>query len=180
MGTVRRFEPKGERAQWRIVYDLLCPLGVGDILTYDAITEALGVDNINQVRGAVHRAAKEWGKDHHRALSPVHKVGYRVVAGAETEILIRKQHRRTRRSMTKARDLTRDTDRSMLSPEERVRFDRMELRLSRHTDMIRRIDTRQDKMEEAIETDRAARQATEAKVARLEEAMRRHGIDPSS
>jgi hypothetical protein len=175
--SMRPFQPRGEKAQWRIIYDLLDRLDVGDILGYDQITEALEVDHINQVRGAVLRAARVWGQDRHRALTPVHKVGYRIVAGAETEILIRRQHRRTRRSAGRTRDLARDTDRSLLTPADRAKWDRMEIELSRQADMVARIDTRTAKVEQAIEVDRAARRATEEKVARMEEALRRHGIE---
>lgn len=172
------FQPRGDRAQWRVVHDLLERLDVGDIMTYEEITDALDVEHINQVRGAVHRAAKVWGEERHRALSPVNRVGYRVVSALEHELLARKQHRRSRRALGRGRALLRDADRSQLAPADRERFDRMELELSRQSDMISRIDTRQAKMERALEADRAARSATDEKVARMEEALRRHGIEP--
>lgn len=178
MAPVKPFQPKGERAQWRIIHEMLERLDVGDTLTYEQIKDALDVDDINRVRGAVRQAAKVWGEERHRAIAPVYRVGYRVVGAAEHELLARSQHRRSRRALNRGRAFLRDADRSQLSPADRARFDRMEFDLSRQADMIKRIDTRQDNMQRALEEDRLARKATEEKLARMEEAMRRHGIEP--
>lgn len=172
------FKPKDTRAQWEKVYDLLAPLDIGDVLTYEAITEALDVDHINKVRNAVTKAANEWGKEKHRAIKVVNRVGYRVVSATEHETLARSHHKRSRRQMAKGLQVIRNTDRSLLSPQDRERFDRVEMQMARQASEIRRIDLRQREMDRVFAEEQTARRVSEEKIARMQEALRRHGIDP--
>lgn len=173
---MKPFEPKGDVAQWRVVYDMLVKLEIGDLLRYEDLLEALDMKARERVRGPVRKAAAVWGEEFHRALVPVYGIGYRVAEPTEHELIARKHHRKSRRALGRSRAAIRDVDRSLLTPAERARFDRMEVELSRHSDMIKRIDLKQEKIQKTIEADRAARQATDDKVARLEEALRRRGI----
>jgi hypothetical protein len=167
--------------KWHIVLDLLEPLDVGDTLTYEEIAEALDttVDAFKRNRYPLTKAANEWGASRLRALCPVPNVGYRVVDAKEHETLARSQHRKSRRALGRGRTLLRNADRSRLDPADAARFDSMEQTLSRHEDMIRRIDGRQNRTEEMLRETRRASADTEAKVKALEETLHRHGIGES-
>jgi hypothetical protein len=172
------FQPKHLVPQWQLVLDLLEPLDVNDVLTYAQLNKALGVEDFRKNRAPLYRAAQEWGASHHRALEPVPTVGYRVVDAFEHETLARRQHKKSRRALGRGRTLLHNADRTRLAPGEVARFDAMEQTLSRHEDMIRRLDNRQARTEELLHETRREGADTASKVGALEETLRRHGIGP--
>lgn len=171
------FVAKGDIPQWQVVYEMLCRLDIGDHLRYDDLCAALGVSDRSRVRGPVRKAAKRWGEERHRALVPVIGQGYRVADPAEHELIARSHNRKSGRSLGRSRAAIRNVDRSKLTPAEQARFDRLDVTVSRTLDMVQRLNSRTDRIQQTVDDDRAARQATDEKVARLEEAMRRHGIE---
>lgn len=170
-----RFSPKGDKAQWRLVYDRLVSLNIGEILTYDEICSLLGKDHIDQCRGAVARAHQELLRKKLRAIAPVTNVGYRIVNPTEHEGIARGHHRKSRRSMGRGVELVAFADRSGMTDAERTHFDRVETVLTRQADMIRRIDLRTAEDESVLIGQR--RKAPVEKVDRVVEALRRHGIE---
>lgn len=165
-----------DNPKWRTVYDLLLPLDVDDVLTYATLNEALDVEDFRTNRSPLYKAAQMWGAAKQRALEPVPNVGYRVVQAREHEGLARRQHKKSRRALSRGRTLLRNADRSQLNPDEVARFDSMEHTLARHEDMIRRLDSRQSRTERLLNETRQAGADTEAKVRELEERLRRHGF----
>ena len=172
------FTPAGERAQWEMVYDLLTPLDIGDTLTYEAIAEAtdLPAGDRNRLRQPTRKAANVWGAEFHRALVPVNNVGYRVAEPLEHELIAKRQHRKGKRSLARGKTAMRNADRTKLDPEARQRFDAMENNLARQEDMIRRLDSRTAKLEQATSEGKRQLSATDARIVALEDALKRHGI----
>jgi uncharacterized coiled-coil protein SlyX len=173
LAPTRPFTPKGEVAEWEKVYAVLVRMDVGDVVTYQQLDAILGRD-FRSARTPFYAAAKRLLQEKQRACAVVPTVGYQVVDAKDHEPLARKQHRGARRKLGKARALISRADRSRLTPEERERFDRLELTLSRQADMVRRLDARVAKTEHEIKTTRLE---TDERVTKLEDALRRHGIE---
>jgi hypothetical protein len=180
------FQPKGERAQWELIYNYLERRNpeIGDIIEYGELEEVCGFD-IRKNRQAFYRGSNPWCAEHHRAFACVAGVGYRVAHSTEHETLARKHHRKSRRALKKGLTVIRNTDYTELSPADQARFRKIETEISRQSDVIRRIDIRQDRMEKVLEEGRRAQEATRQqqqalneKVERLEESLRRRGIEP--
>jgi hypothetical protein len=96
---VTPFEPAGDKARWRVLYDVLTKHGVGDVVTYDVMGEALNLDPEKErhtIQMAIRRAAREYEREDHRALEPVPNEGYRVVEPAEHMRLARRPRRPVR------------------------------------------------------------------------------------
>lgn len=183
------FTPKRERPAWEYVYDLLQPLDVGDLVTHDEIAKALDLtrQEFATQRSGFYKAANVWGAERKRALRSVPGEGYRVVDAPEHEQLSKAHHRKSRRSLSRGRKVLANTDRTRLDAEQKARFDALESNIARQEDMIRRLDTRTTKVEKAVADVGRKHSATEEEVASvrqqvaaLEDALRRHGIDPSS
>lgn len=174
------FEPKGDVAEWKLIYDLISDLNVGDIVTYDELTEVLGRDFLRS-RGPFHKANKELLANEKRGLLNVKNKGYRVVSAAEHESAAKDQHRYAKRRLRKSKHWLANTDRSELPPEVAERFDRLESTLDRQIDFTRRLDQRVQRVEKALEASRSeqADQAAETteRLGKLIAALQRHGID---
>lgn len=176
----RRFEPVADRARWEVVYDLLAGLDIGDILTYEELTEALDVHRRDLVRSPLYKAAQKWGAERKRALVPVPNIGYRVASISEHELLVRGQHRRSKRALHRGRTYAENADRSLMTPQDRERFDGMERTIARQEDMIRRLDIKQQRTDKAIAESRQQQVATDERLKAVEDALKRHGIKPDS
>lgn len=179
------FEVAGDQAQWLTVYEFLARLQpqINDTITFEEFEAACGFD-IRKKRSPWYKAMNLWCRENHRAFMPVVGVGYRVARATEHEVLARKQHRKSRRSLRKGLQVIRNTDHSELSPADRARFQRIESEMSRQSDAIRRLDLRQDRMQQALEEGRRAQDAVrqeqerlKATVDRLEHTLRHHGLD---
>lgn len=170
------FETKADRAEWRIVYDAAAALEVGDMLTYQALDELLDRSFVND-RTPLYRAMTELERENLRTLDNVPRVGYRVVEASEHERLARRHHRKSRRQLSKSFGKLHSADRSRLTEEERRRVDRLEATVSRHADMIRRIDSRVEQHDAAIKAGRRTTKELEARLDELAERMHRAGIE---
>lgn len=176
------FTPVGERPKWEYIYDALAGLDVGDVITYETLADVLDItrDEFLKNRPGWYKGMNRWCEDNRRALRPVNNVGYQVVDAPEHEHLAKGQHRRGRRALNRGRKIIENADRSRLSDEEKRRFDGFEQNLGRQLDMIRRLDARQTKSEQALASVKREQSATQEEVASLRDALRRHGIDPDS
>lgn len=176
------FTPVGERPKWAYVYDALTGLDVGDTITYDQLAKALDVtrDEFLQRRPGWYKGMNRWCEDNHRALRPVPTVGYQVVDAPDHEHLAKNQHKRSKRALGRGRKLLENADRSRLDDDQKRRFDALEQNVSRQLDMIRRLDTRTTKVEQAVADAKRQNTVTEERIASLEEALRRHGIEPAT
>lgn len=156
-----------------MVYDILEPLQIGDIVTYGQLAEAMEVDDARDYRSSYGKAFNVWGEQHQRAFIPVTRVGYRVADAPEHEHLARGQHRKAKRALGRSRTVLERADRNRLDEVQKAKFDKMETHLARQQDMIRRIDAKVDRY--AAKSD-ARHEATDQRVSKLEQLLRDNGI----
>lgn len=169
------FEPGPGLSESDVIYARLCELDVGDVLGYGELDEMLGRE-FRRSRSPFYVASRRYGRARHRALVPVPNVGYRVVDAPEHELIARKHHKKSRRSLNRSRFAVETADRSRLSAEDVRRFDELEQTIARQQDMIRRLDLRQGRVEKTLEVTAERQSVSEARLAELEAAMRRHGL----
>jgi DNA-binding winged helix-turn-helix (wHTH) protein len=132
VSAAQPFQPKGDRAEWQMIYeDLLLGAEFGDVVTLADLNRVLGRD-FRKSRSPLYRARKAFAAERGRWLTAVPRVGYRVIEARE--------------HMTHANDVTR------LTPDELKRFDgqakvnallfsvavQHERRLNSHEDALRR------------------------------------------
>jgi LAS superfamily LD-carboxypeptidase LdcB len=164
------FQPKGEVAEWTMVYDILVTMDIGQVLRYSELDQILDRDFIAN-REPIYRAMRQLEEHDHRTLANVVNEGYRLVEAAEHEGLARHHHKKSRRQMRKSLNKIKSADRNRLDVEQQKKFDEMELTLSRHEQAIKRIDARGAAHAKAIEDNNQ-------RLTKLEETLRRHGIEP--
>lgn len=175
------FEPVGERSRWTDILELLVPHAIDDLVTYEQFSAAAGVEDIRTRRGDIYKAMEVLQRDHQRTIEVVRNKGYRICAANEHGRLAKKHHKRSKRQLAKAVAKAASSNRAELTDEERRRIDSMEMTLRSHADMIRRLERRADRMEVRLEMAESthdqdvADQA--ARIDRLEEMLRRHGIN---
>ena len=169
------FEPVGETARWRIIYDLLQPLATGSTLTYETIGEALGLGasgDRHTIQMAARRAGAESERVDKRAIEAIKNVGYRIVEPEEHGRLAVYQQRRSSRALKSGRSKVVNVDLTGLEPEVRKAFEVMAQAFAMQLDFNRRMDVRQKRLETAVNSieerhDRSASEVAELK-ARLE------------
>lgn len=172
------FEVIGDRPQWQTVYEHIRDMDIGDVLTVEALTAL--IPHAANPRNPFWRAVQEVETQHHRSFDTVRNVGYRMVEAREHEGLARRQHRRSRAALRRGERKLRSADRSRLTPDERIRFEAMQVNISQQRDMIRRLDARTKATAESLKRHR--RQTSEevaalaASVESLKEQLARHGI----
>lgn len=166
------FEPKGEKAEWEMLYDYLRPLKQGDLVTYKQMSSILGKD-IRKSRTAIYRAMKKLEEKDNRSLLCVLRTGYRITIAQEHEELAGKHHKRARRQLNRAISKISSADRTQLTREDRQRFDSMELALRQQQDMIKRLNDRVAVVEEK----QNAQNDMSEKISKMVEALKRHGIE---
>jgi septal ring factor EnvC (AmiA/AmiB activator) len=177
------FRPKGERAEWRLLYDEFRKHDAGQVVTYERLSEVLGRD-FHGNRTPVQRAMKELENADHRTLVCERGTGYRIAAATEHEHLARVHSQRSRRQLGKAVAKARSANRAELTVEQARRLDDLEAHLSEHAGMLARLDERDRQREAQLKelrrdtsTDIAA---IDDKFTRLTELLNRHGIDTSA
>ena len=169
------FAPAGERARWRIVYDVLATLGPGDVITYDQAAEMLGLDPLQDrglIQSAVRDAARRNEVDNKHAIEAVRNVGYRVVEAIEHARLAKNYQRKSEVAIRSGKSKVVNVDLSCLDHDTRRGFELMALAFSRQEDVNRKFDVRQQKLESALaavtqKTDRSADEVAQLR-ARLE------------
>jgi hypothetical protein len=118
-----RFAPKGERPEWRMIYeDLLEGAESGTIITYADLEGLLGRDfAVN--RGPLYRARRTLGELRHRWLEAVPNVGYRVVEPLEHMRISAGHRRKSRRQVGMAIRVLESTDLTQLTTDALAKFD---------------------------------------------------------
>lgn len=178
------FETKADRAQWRIVYDALVRMNIGDTIRDEEIVALIPDAAEGSVRGAFYRAMTEMETERKRSFARVRGVGYRMVQAIEHADLARGQHRKAKRRLKAAHRKAHSADRSLLTQEERQRLDALEINLSRQRDMIARLNGRVEKLDATLKDARREQKSDAANLAervdRLAELLARHGINESA
>lgn len=164
------FQPAGDRARWRILYDLLVCLDIGDILTYEAMGEALALhpeDDRHAIQMALRRAAKEHETEDNRALDSVPNEGYRVVLPGEHLSLARRQQKKSHKALERGHSKVIHVDLSGMEPDARKAFEVVAQAFAMQMDFNRRMDIRQQSLETAVTAVMKRNEQTEEQVAEL-------------
>lgn len=139
------FTPKGEVAQWRILYRVFKESTVGETVPYDRLAEALDVDpksERHRVQAAARKAAEKLLADDDRALEVVTDEGYRVVSASRQVLLAGKQVERAASSLDKGKELTTHIRMDELSVQERQIVHTMALGFAQVAEWARQIGRR--------------------------------------
>jgi len=164
------FQPLGDQARWRVIYDLLVETATGDTLRYDAMGKALHLDpykDRHAIQMAVRRAAREHERQDRRALEPVPNIGYRVVEPPEHLTLARKHSVKSGRSLERARSKVTNIDLTGLDPEVRQAVEWTAQALMMVADYSRRLDIRQRNLEQAVNAGQERQDRSESEIAEL-------------
>lgn len=170
------FEAKGDRARWRIVYELLRPLDVGDVITYRTLADALDLHHEadrHAIQMAMRRAAREFETQDQHAVESVPNQGYRVVDVPEHLILAKKQQKRAGRALERGHSKVVNVDLSSVEPEVRSAFQVVAQAFAMQMDMNRRLEGRQSKVEAAVAEIAGRSDRSEAEVAALRARLER-------
>lgn len=110
---IEAFKPIGERARWRIIYDLFREAEYGDTITYEQMAESLGLAprrDRHTIQMAARRAGIELEKVDRRAVDSQRGVGYRVVQPAEVVGLGRKRNTKAGNQIVRGGQVTNAVD----------------------------------------------------------------------
>jgi hypothetical protein len=120
---VTRFQPKGEIAEWRMIYErLLEDADFGQIITYAELDEALGRTFIDN-RSPIYRAREDLGSIRKRWLEPVPGVGYRVTNPTDHVRVSVSHRRKSQRQVSISVKVLGATDLAKLNPADLAKWD---------------------------------------------------------
>ncbi|MEO3922662.1 hypothetical protein ABGB07_02085 [Micromonosporaceae bacterium B7E4] len=174
------FEVKGDRAQWRTIFEHISGMQPGEVVKYDELAGLLPDAPEGSVRSAFYRAVRECEAELKRTFANVRGVGFKMVDANEHERLARVHHKRAKRQLKTGKRKAASADRSRLSREERARIDAIELNLSRQIEMTNRLQDRVAKVETDLKVARREQRTDSAALAdrvdRLALLLEKHGI----
>lgn len=177
------FRPHGEQARWRIIYERLADLTIGDVISYTELGEAVDLDPDDERHGiqmAVRRAAREFEEVHKHALEPIPNHGYRVVDIPEHLILAQRQQKRAGKALQRGYSKVVNVDLSAVEPEVRNAFQVVAQAFSMQMEMNRRLDTRQRKLEETVRGINDKQSRSDQELAELRERIARLEGSPTA
>lgn len=174
------FKPVGDRARWKVIYDLLVRTSTGEVLTYETIGEAVGLDaskDRQRIQMAIRRAAREHLTKDKRALDVVPNVGYRVVDAPEHLLLARRYQGKANRALARGHSAVTNVDLTGVGPEVRQAFEVVGAAFAMQMDFNRRFDVRQRRIEKAVSeianTSSEVKRRTEEEIAELRARLER-------
>jgi hypothetical protein len=173
---VTPFEPVKEVARWRIIYEMLKPAEVNDVITYEQMGAALELHpqrHRHVIQMAMRRAAKEFEKVNKHAVEAVKNVGYRVVQPVEHLHLARKQQKRASRALESGHSKAINVDFNEVDGETRKAFELVARAFAMQMDFNRRLDVRQKRLEDVVETVEARTNRSEEEIAELKRRLAR-------
>lgn len=177
---VTRFEPKGDKALWRKVYDFAVDLEPGDLITWEQFEEILGYDpgvpGMGAGRQPVYMAARRMLVDHDRTLISVRNQGYRVAHAHEQEGMARSAQRAARRKIRRGMDLAVHVDISQLTAGQRRSVEAVAHVLAAQNAMLARHEDRITEVEEVQAKVAHVQAVADDRIAALEAALLRLGI----
>lgn len=165
------FIPVGDRARWRILYDLLATKELGDTITYKEMGAALDITDRHALQMAFRRAAKRYETENNRAVEAIENVGYRIVEPNEHLRLAKNHQRKSGKSLERGQSKVIHVDMNGLEPEVRKAFEITARAFAILLDYNRRLDMRQDRLESALDSMTTRHERTEGEVAELKERL---------
>lgn len=172
---MRPFEPVGDRARWRVVYELLRLVLVDMVITYDELAEALELDadkDRRKIQQAMSRAARELLKVDKHAVEVVPNEGYRVVKPNEHLGLAQRKGKRAERALARGHETVTNVDFNELEASTRHTFELVGRAMSWQIGMMKRLDSRQRDFEQSLSSVQATVSKTSADQAAHEERLR--------
>ncbi len=177
------FQPKGDVAEWRMVYDHARTLNPGDLITYTELAAILGLPDDadrDRLRKPVYRAQRELELNDRRTLVNVVNEGYRMAKATEHGDLAKHHTKKAIRQHRKAIRRGDAADRSLLTPEEAKQIDGIVMTSQRTLDAVKQINRRTEKIDQAVAAAHTAEMGELSKIieqqAKMMEAMKRRGI----
>lgn len=170
------FEPAGDRARWRIVYDLLKATPENGRVTYESLGAALDLDprqDRHLIQMAVRRAAKEHEVMDNRALDSVRNIGYRVVTVPEHLVLARRHQKKAGKSLERGRSKVVYVDLSGVDEQTRQGFELVAHAFAMQADFNRRMDVSQKRLKRQVEAAMSATESTAEELAELRARLER-------
>lgn len=167
------FEARGAQPQWKVIYDRLSRMGIGDVITVKELEALLpGV----AIRPPLYQAIKKIEENLSRTFENVRGVGYRMAEPRQHERLALSKHKSARRMLAKAQRKIASADRALLTQDERQRLDALEHHFGRHAEMLKRLDDRQQRTEQRVAVAEKVQSQLEDRFDQLESLLKRHGI----
>lgn len=170
------FRPSGERARWRILYELLLGLEVEDVIEYETMGDAINLDpdkQRHQIQMAVQRAGREYLEVDKRALEVIPNVGYRIVRAPEHLRLADKHQRKAGRSLQRGHSTVVNVDFNLIDGETRRAFEVVGRAFAMQMDFNRRMAYRQGQTEKALRDVTNRTERTDAELADLRARLER-------
>lgn len=168
------FEPAGEVARWRTLYDLLTKHEVGEVLSYDTMGTALDLDpeeDRHTIQVAMRRAAKELELTNKHAVEAVPNTGYRIVEPEYHLDLAKQQQRRSSRALVRGHSKVVNVDMSGMDPEVQNAFQVVASAFAMQMEFNRRTDVRQKKLEGALASMQEKSTQTDDEIAELRDRL---------
>jgi hypothetical protein len=148
------FMPVGPVARWKIVYQLVQPLAVGEVVTYESIGAALDLHpdrDRHTIQMATRRALKELLDVDHRAAQPITNVGYRVAMPAEHLGIAETKNKRAGRQLKAGHDVSTKVDLNGVDPNVRQAIQLIAQGFARQMEINRRVAAKQEEHDTAID-----------------------------
>lgn len=149
----RPFEPVGDVARWRTLYELLAAANVDEVVTYADMADALDLDPVKDrrtIQGAITRAAAELLEINKHAIEPIRNAGYRIVKPAEHLVLAQRRSKKAERSLVRSSQVVTHVDYNGLASDVRRNFEAVGRVLAFQIGVMRRLDIRQRDLEESL------------------------------
>jgi hypothetical protein len=170
------FQPKGVTARWRLIYQELRSVDIGDVVTYERLGEVLELDpegDRHRIQMAVRRAAEQYLKDDKRALDSVPNEGYQVVDASGHLQLARRHQSKSSKELVRGHAKSVNVDLSGVAPEVKHALEVVARGFAVQMDFNRRFDVRQKRLEEALATVNERTGRSEAEIAELRARLER-------
>lgn len=148
-----QFKPVGERARWRMVYDLMRDAKIGETVTYDRMAKMLNLSSVNDrhaLQMAARRAGLELERVDHRAADAVRNVGYRIVQPAEVLGLGRRRNRKAGKQIERGSITTAAVDLDAVDGPTRAALETLARGFAMQTEINRRFAAKQREHDELL------------------------------
>lgn len=145
------FTPHGEKARWRIIYDLLKSAAIGEVVGYDAMIDAVGegVDRA-AVQMAARKAIQELERVDKRTAAAVPNEGYRIAQAAEHVALAERHNRKARTQIRRGYSRATNVDLNAVNTETRNALYTLAQGFAVQAEVNRRVQARQDAADEML------------------------------
>lgn len=172
MTAAAPFEPVGEIARWRIIYnEILADAQVGDVITWERMGDILDLHPVTdrpKILAGLKRAAEELLIERRRAIRNISNIGYRIT-DAEGQLEVARNHqRRAARQVQRGYDAATYVDLTGVEPAVRHAFMRVAEAFAAQTEFNRRLQKRQANIQQALSTLSDSQDRTEEKLAQLQ------------